>query len=358
MLVPRYIIILFSLICVIASAGQESGGKDIALASAAQDHGGNNVALASVDQVHTGADSAIERAKGASACACSGKIDYRDYNRESTTMIGVGQTTQWDTYLSNERYHGPSFTILSQKSRPTHWLDRRLYVQHLTFGNFSYAKPRSGKHKTLSGFFHWQVAWHYHFLKDNHSVAGNSNIVQSNPNDVQDNSNDAQPNCESLDARPFVRSGSSSAWELNAGVGLQVNTGFVYNTLGGNNPASGRMSLHLLGSGQARYHFRWGKQRFTGSFQADIPLAGLFFSPDYGQSYYEIFSLGHYHHNICFANPLRAFQANILLSLDWHLKPTTSLRLGYSGQFMQSHANGLKTQDLSNYFIIGYVRRF
>lgn len=276
--------------------------------------------------------------------ACDARRYCQTYDRESATMIGVGRTTQWDTYLSNERYHGPSLTILSQKSRPTHWLDRRLYVQHLTFGNFSYAKPRSDKHKTLSGFFHWQVVWHYHFLKDNHNSAGKTSEPQSDYGNGEAHSDGAY--------------GSSSTWELNAGAGLQTNAGFVYNTLGGNNPASGRLSLHLLGSGLARYHFRWGKQRFTTSLQADVPLVGLFFSPDYGQSYYEIFSLGHYHHNICFANPLRAFQANVLLSLDWHLKPTTSLRLGYSGQFMQSHANGLKTQDLSNYFIIGYVRRF
>lgn len=277
--------------------------------------------------------------------ACAAKRYCQVYNRESATMIGVGRTTQWDTYLSNERYHGPSLTILSQKSRPTHWLNRRLYVQHLTFGNFSYDKPRSDKHKTLSGFFHWQVVWHYHFLKDNRDAAGKTSEQQPDYGKGEAHTAD-------------VRYGSSSPWELNAGAGLQTNAGFVYNTLGGNNPASARLSLHLLGSGQARYHFRWGKQRFTTSLQADIPLMGLFFSPDYGQSYYEIFSLGHYHHNICFANPLRAFQANVLLSLDWYLKPTTSLRLGYSGQFMQSHANGLKTQDLSNYFIIGYVRRF
>lgn len=300
-------------------------------------------------------------------------------DRESAAMIGIGQTTQWDTYLSNERYHGPSLTILSQKSRSTHWLERRLFVQHLTWGNFSYAKPRSDKHKTLSGFFHWQVLWHYHFLGGNSrsvnvgtcDAGGNSRSVNVGTRDAGDDPRDINVGTRGLGAcdepsgrcdcehyNHKVGDATPSPWELNAGLGVQVNAGFVYNTLGGNNPASGRLSLHLLGSGQARYHFRWGRQRFTTSLQADIPLAGLFFSPYYGQSYYEIFSLGHYHHNVCFANPLRAFQANVLFSFDWHLKPTTSLRVGYSGQFMQSYANGLKTQDLSNYFILGYVRRF
>ncbi len=231
-------------------------------------------------------------------------------------MVGIGSRLQWDTYISNERYTGVSATVISLKSRPTHWFKRRLYVQHLTQGDFAYCKQRADNHKTLNGFFHWQVAWQYHFMP------------------------------------------SESPWEINAGPGLQTNLGFVYNTKGGNNPASGRASLHIIASGQAARHFQLRNQRFTATLQADIPLSGIFFSPDYGQSYYEIFSLGHYHHNVCYAFPLKAFQANTMLTLDWHLKPSTSLRVGYQGIFMQSDANNLKTQDFSHHFIIGYVRSF
>lgn len=236
--------------------------------------------------------------------------------RESSTMFGIGNRTQWDTYLSNERYHGASINVLTTKDRPTHWLQRKVYVQHMTQGDIAYCKQRAGNHKSLNGFFHWQVAWQYHFV---------------NPN---------------------------SQWEFNAGPGIQTNIGFVYNTMGGNNPASARASLNVIGSAQGKYHFAVHNKKFTALLQADVPLSGIMFSPYYGQSYYEIFSLGEYHHNVCYTFPFRAFQANTLLAFDWHIKPTTSVRFGYQGMFMQSHVNKLKTQDFSHNFLIGYVRNF
>lgn len=240
--------------------------------------------------------------------------------RESSTMLGISGVAQWDTYLSNERYHGGGLTLASQISRPTHWMQRRLYVQHLTQGNLAIAEPRSDKHKTINGFFHWQVAWLYHFLGSKESGS------------------------------------KERGWELNAGGGVQTRLGFVYNTLGGNNPASARAAVNIIVSGQARYHFGLWHKPFTAALQADVPLTGLFFTPDYGQSYYEIFSLGHYSHNVQMANPFRAFQANMLLTLDCHLKARTALRVGYQGQFMQSKANGLKTQDFYHNVLVGFVR--
>lgn len=240
--------------------------------------------------------------------------------RESATMFGLSGVTQWDTYLSNERYHGGGLTVASQISRPTHWMQRRLYVQHLTQGNLAIAEPRSDKHKTINGFFHWQVGWMYHFLASQESGV------------------------------------ESRGWEFNAGAGVQTRLGFVYNTLGGNNPASARAAVNMIAMGQVRRHFELWRKPFVATLQADVPLTGLFFSPDYGQSYYEIFSLGHYSHNVQMTNPFRAFQTNVLFTLDCRLKARTALRVGYQGQFMQSKANGLKTQDFYHNVLIGFVR--
>lgn len=236
--------------------------------------------------------------------------------RERSLNFGIGSRHQWDTYLSNERYKGPSITIFATKSRPTHWFDRRLYVQHFSQFDLAICEPRSEDHKNINAFFHWQVAWHYHALP------------------------------------------SQQKWQINYGAGLQTNLGGIYNTLGGNNPASLRASVHLIASCQVKHKSYIKKRAFTKNLQIDVPLSGIMFSPDYGQSYYEIFSLGHYSHNICYANPFKAFQANILLNADLSVGKTTDLRLGYQGIFMQSDANNLKTQDFSHYFIIGYVRKF
>ena len=241
--------------------------------------------------------------------------------RESATMFGLSGVTQWDTYLSNERYHGGGLTVASQISRPTHWMQRRLYVQHLTQGNLAIAEPRSDKHKTINGFFHWQVGWMYHLLAESQESS--------------------------------VKTGE---WELNAGAGVQTRLGFVYNTLGGNNPASARAAVNIIAMGQVRRHFELWHKPLVATLQADVPLTGLFFTPDYGQSYYEIFSLGHHSHNVQMVNPFRAFQTNVMLTLDYRLKARTALRVGYQGQFMQSKANGLKTQDFYHNVLIGFVR--
>ncbi|MCH5178161.1 MAG: DUF3316 domain-containing protein [Prevotellaceae bacterium] len=243
------------------------------------------------------------------------------YGRESSTMFGVSNVNQWDTYLSNERYHGGGITALSQISRPTHWFDRRLYVQHITQGNLALAEPRSDKHKSISGFFHWQVAWQYQFLNDDNEQATKTN-----------------------------------RWSGAAGIGLQTRLGFVYNTLGGNNPASARAALNIIASGQVRRHFALWQKPFVATLQADVPLTGAFFTPDYGQSYYEIFSLGHYSRNVRAVNPFKAFQTNLLLTLDYRLKHNTALRVGCQGQYMQSDANGLKTQDFCHSILVGFVR--
>ena len=248
--------------------------------------------------------------------------------RESATMVGISGVTQWDTYLSNERYHGGGLTVASQISRPTHWMQRRLYVQHLTQGNLAIAEPRSDKHKTINGFFHWQVGWMY----------GPS-------------------------LRPPLREGTPLPIEgkgmgdgVYVGLGLQTRLGFVYNTLGGNNPASARAAVNIIAMGQVRRHFELWHKPLVATLQADVPLTGLFFTPDYGQSYYEIFSLGHHSHNVQMVNPFRAFQTNVMLTLDYRLKARTALRVGYQGQFMQSKANGLKTQDFYHNVLIGFVR--
>lgn len=240
--------------------------------------------------------------------------------RESATMFGVSGVTQWDTYLSNERYHGGGLTVASQISRPTHWMQRRLYVQHLTQGSLAIAEPRSDKHKTINGFFHWQVGWMYHFLASQESGA------------------------------------ESGGWEMNAGAGVQTRLGFVYNTLGGNNPASARAAVNLIAMGQVRRHFELWRKPFMATLQADVPLTGLFFTPDYGQSYYEIFSRGNYDHNIVPTTFVATPNLRHMLSIDYGVSRSTTLRLSYLGDYQQAKVNNLKSHIYHHRVMIGIVR--
>ena len=98
-----------------------------------------------------------------------------------------------------------------------------------------------------------------------------------------------------------------------------------------------------------------GRQPLIARYQLDLPLVGLKFSPNYGQSYYEIFELGHYDHNICLTHPFNAFSSRHLITLDIPFRHTT-LRVGYLCDIRQSHVNELKYHSYSHAFLLGVVR--
>ena len=107
----------------------------------------------------------------------------------------------------------------------------------------------------------------------------------------------------------------------------------------------------------ARYAFSLCGLPMKVRLQTDIPLLGVAFGPDYGQSYYEIFSLGHYDHNVCFTHPLNAPSAHVLFTLQVPMGRRAVLSVGYDGDIRQSHVNHLKRHHWSHRFVIGYVRR-
>jgi hypothetical protein len=80
------------------------------------------------------------------------------------------------------------------------------------------------------------------------------------------------------------------------------------------------------------------------------------FSPEMGESYYEIFSLGHYSGTIKLTSLHNQPSLRQFLSLDIPIGQQ-QIRLTYLGDLQQSHVNNIKTHSYSNVFMVGFVKR-
>lgn len=231
-----------------------------------------------------------------------------------STLFGIGRINVLDTYLSPFEYEGLQGNVVFEKFRPTHWCDGRITTQQKTEAHVGYSKNATQTANMLSATLSYKLAWHYSWT-----------VV--------------------------------SSLKLFAGGGIQVAGGGIYNTRNGNNPAQALARTALYASGIASYPFHIKKQPFQLRYQIDMPLCGAMFSPNYNQSYYEIFTLGNYDHNVRFTHPGNAPVFYQTVTLDFPIKGFT-FRLGYGCDMEQSNVNGIKNHIYKHSFLIGYVKDF
>ena len=142
---------------------------------------------------------------------------------------------------------------------------------------------------------------------------------------------------------------------LLAGVQIQLEGGALYNPAGGNNPAAAKLRTALAASGMAIYHFPVRGNNWIARYQLDIPLMGAMFAPEFGQSYYEIFGLGHASNIVAFTHPGNNPSWRHMLSLDIPMRATT-LRISYTSDLYQSRINDINCHIYRNTFAIGFAR--
>ena len=142
---------------------------------------------------------------------------------------------------------------------------------------------------------------------------------------------------------------------LLAGAQIQLEGGALYNPAGGNNPAAAKLRTALAASGMAIYHFPVRGNNWIARYQLDIPLMGAMFAPEFGQSYYEIFGLGHASNIVAFTHPGNNPSWRHMLSLDIPMRATT-LRISYTSDLYQSRINDINCHIYRNTFAIGFAR--
>ncbi|WP_455673422.1 DUF3316 domain-containing protein [Phocaeicola sp.] len=230
------------------------------------------------------------------------------------TLYGAGFTNILDTYLSPMEYTGPEIRILRESMRMTKLMDGNVSVQSMFQINLSLTDNKADTGSEMAGMVNWNYAWHYQFR-----LTENLKIL--------------------------------------AGPMIDLNGGFVYNMRNSNNPAQARAYANLAASGMAIYHFRLGNYPMIARYQANLPLMGIMFSPEYGQSYYEIFELKHGGSNVLFTSLHNQPALRQFLTLDFPVG-NVNMRAGYICDIQQAKVNHLKNHTWSHIFMLGFVKNF
>lgn len=138
--------------------------------------------------------------------------------------------------------------------------------------------------------------------------------------------------------------------QLMAGGAVMVRGGAIYNGANSNNICSVKIHAGVGVSGMAVYPVRVGRLHITLSDQLAVPVLGAFYSPEYDESYYEIY-VGN-HSGLAHFTLGKRYEVNNLLSADLHLG-NTILRLGYRYQGEGSNVSNLKTRLSNHSLVIG-----
>ncbi|MCM1348170.1 MAG: DUF3316 domain-containing protein [Firmicutes bacterium] len=142
-------------------------------------------------------------------------------------------------------------------------------------------------------------------------------------------------------------------YNLSVGVGAQAQlmAGCLYLDRGGNNPASAKASFTLGLMGYAAWQCNLGKIPVTLRYQPSLPVTGVFFAPDYGELYYEIY-LGNHSGLAHWAHWGNYFSFNHELTADLRFGATT-LRIGYKGAAYSTDVNHTVTNIFTHAAVLG-----
>lgn len=242
-------------------------------------------------------------------------------------LFGAGYGAIYDSYLSPLDYSGPSASIGMQNERNARWNDRMTSLARFDLSG-TYATNPGGNGHFYDGQLDVAFGWVYNWQLNN--------------------------------------------FKLGLGGMADFSGGGTYSTRNGNNPAQGRAAFDIAPVLRARYSFLVPRRLrlnhkvpnhttdatrlWSVQAQLELPLVGVMFSPQYGQSYYELFSLGQYDHNVRLTYPGNAPSAHLRAALQVPVSLNTDFVIGYRGEALQSHVNGLRRHSWQNGVVVGFTR--
>lgn len=141
------------------------------------------------------------------------------------------------------------------------------------------------------------------------------------------------------------------AWSLFVGGSTDIDAGLSYSERNSNNPVAARASWTVSVMAAAAWNGTVGRLPVCLRLQSRMPITGVFFAPEYGELYYEIY-LGNHHGLVRGAWPGNYFRLDNMLSADLRFGGTI-LRLGYRLDVHSSKASHIVTRRISHCAVVG-----
>lgn len=141
------------------------------------------------------------------------------------------------------------------------------------------------------------------------------------------------------------------SWSISAGGAVALDGGVLYLRRNSNNPANAlaRVGLDLRAS--VRRPFYIGRLHLTAFDQISLPTLGAYFTPEYGETYYEIY-LGNHSGLVKCGWWGNNFGLDNLLGVEMHFGKR-DLVLGWRYDLMTQHACGIDTQLWRHAAVVG-----
>lgn len=222
-----------------------------------------------------------------------------------STLIGIGKAYLEDSYLSPIKYEGIAISLLHDRIKAS-----RKYGSNILIQNQFRIQTAITKNPTLSSSEYWG------------NLNYNLNIFY-----------------------PLIDSGKL---RLYGGGGTEALFGGIYNVRNTNNPGSLKTYVNLNLSSMVLYKLH----NLSLRWQLSTPFAGMFFSPEYGHSYYEIFTLGNDKGTVHFGSFHNQLALRSYFTVDIPIKNLT-IRTGYLWDYYATDVNELITRTNAHQFMLG-----
>lgn len=230
---------------------------------------------------------------------------YKNRSVNHSTQLGIGNMIITDTYLSPLKYDGLSLSVFHERFYPSSLLNNKLIFNHQYFLQTASTENPIGNSKSYYGNINFKISAFYPLTK-------------------------------------------YKSLRILGGAGTDLSLGGIYNIRNSNNPAQLKTSVNIEASLLTFYSLN----KFTFRWQVSSPFIGMFFSPEYGHSYYEIFVLGNDKGTLHLGLPSNQRAIRNYITIDYPLGKAT-LRAGYLLNYYRTNVNNLITSLSSHQFIIG-----